>query len=118
MAGSAQAADIRATPSRAAEALRLLTDLARGNDKAIVATFNPQMRAALPAARLASSWALYQAAFGHYVGHGRPVAVLRGTLTVIRIPLRMSVRPGEFRITFQPDGRVAGLYLLRTGVPL
>jgi hypothetical protein len=117
--GGAQAVAARATPaSWNAEALRLLSDLVHGDDRAVVATFNGQMTRMLSASRLAGDWNLYQRVFGRYLGHGRPVAVVRGTLSVIRIPLHMSKRPGEFRITFQPNGRVAGLYLLRTGVPL
>ncbi len=117
--GGAQAVAARTTPaSRTAEALRLLSDLVHGDAQAVVATFNAQMTRMLSASRLAGDWNFYQTVFGRYLGHGRPVAVVRGTLSVIRIPLHMSKRTGEFRITFQQNGRVAGLYLLRTGVPL
>jgi hypothetical protein len=30
----------------------------------------------------------------------------------------MSREAGEFRLTFEPNGELAGLYFLRTGVPL
>jgi hypothetical protein len=110
-----------AVPTTAAtprsEALIVLADVVHNRDAAVVARFNPQMRAGLSAAKLRTDWSLYQIAFGRYVSHGTPTVVRVGAVTVIRIPLRMSHRRGEFRLTFN-GGKIAGLYLLRTGVPL
>jgi hypothetical protein len=116
--GSGRFDAAQAASGRGAEAVRLLADLVAGRDHAVVATFDTQMTAALSAARLAQSLAVYEAHFGGYVGHGTPTVVAAGGETVVRVPLRMRRMPGEFRLTFDSDGRVSGLYLLRVGVPL
>ena len=104
--------------SRTGKALSLLADLFHGRDQAVVAALSTQMARSLTSGKLASAVATYEARFGRYLGHDSPTTVLLGADTVVRVPLRMSRQSGEFRITFDPEGRVAGLYLLRTGVPL
>lgn len=114
-------AGLLAAPAAAApgpRALAFLSDVVHGREGTVVADFNPQMREALSAARLQAAWAAYELQFGSYVGHGEAEIVPLGTSTVVRIPLRMSREQGEFRITFEAGGEIAGLYFLRTGVPL
>lgn len=101
-----------------ARALGFLSDIVNSDDAAVVSHFNPTLRATLPAGRLKAAWAAYELQFGSYVGHGEPQTVALGTSTVVRVPLEMSRRRGEFRITFEANGQIAGLYFLRTGVPL
>jgi hypothetical protein len=96
----------------------VLNDIVRGNDSSVVARFNPQMRATLSTAGLKAGWAAYQLEFGGYVSHGPPEVVSLGANDVVRIPLRMARRQGEFRVTFEANGEIAGLYFLRTGVPV
>lgn len=110
-----------ASPAAAApgqRALGFLSDVVQGRDDAVVAAFNPRMRAALDAAGLKTAWATYELHFGSYVGHGEPELVALGTSTVVRVPLHMARGQGEFRITFAASGEISGLYFLRTGVPL
>jgi hypothetical protein len=107
-----------ASASPGPAALALLSDVVHSRDTAVVARFDPQMRASLSATKLRDDWWLYRLAFGRYLGHGPPTVVKLGSLVVVRVPLRMSTRRGEFRVSFAPDGRIAGLYFLRTGVPL
>jgi hypothetical protein len=116
--GFAAPPSAEAASNRGAQAVGLLADLIAGRDHAIVATLDAQMAAALTPARLAQALASYEAQFGSYLGHGAPTVVAVDGETVVRIPLRMSRLPGEFRLAFNHDGRVSGLYLLRTGVPL
>jgi hypothetical protein len=107
-----------APADRASEALVLLDDVVHGRDAAVVARFDERMRAGLNDAGLQAAWARYEQAFGRYVGHGQPQSSTLGPYTVVRVPLTMSGRDGEFRISFAADGRIAGLYFLRSGVPL
>jgi hypothetical protein len=107
-----------APADRASEALVLLGDVVHGRDGAVVARFDEQMRAGLNEAGLQAAWARYEQLFGRYVRHGEPQSSLLGPYTVVRVPLTMSGRDGEFRISFATDGRIAGLYFLRSGVPL
>ena len=116
--GFAPTPSAEAATNRGAQAVGLLADLIAGRDHAIVATLDTQMATTLTSARLAKGLASYEAQFGSYLGHGAPTVVAVDGETVVRIPLRMSRLPGEFRLAFGHDGRVSGLYLLRTGVPL
>ncbi len=100
------------------QALALLGDVVQGRDGSVIARLNPQMHASLNAAGLSAAWATYRKTFGRYLGHGSPQLVELGPLTIVRVPLRMSRQPGEFRVTFSSDGQIAGLYFLRTGVPI
>jgi hypothetical protein len=116
--GSATSASARAGGDRAAEALALLADVLHRHDGAVAAEFDPQLAERLDAPQLAAGLAAFEAQFGSYRGHGSPTTVVLGSETVVRVPLRMSRQPGEFRLAFDADGRVGGIYFLRTGVPL
>jgi hypothetical protein len=96
----------------------MLDAIIRGDFATATAHFDSLMQQKLTPDELASSWATYQEAFGNYQSHGNPQDVPRGDLTVVNIPLQMARIPGEFRVTFHKDGTVAGLYFLKTGVPV
>jgi Protein of unknown function (DUF3887) len=76
------------------------------------------MQQRLSAEQVAASWAAYQKQFGNYQSHGDPADVPRGALTVVDVPLTMERLPGLFRVTFDPDGHIAGLFLLKSGTPI
>ena len=99
-------------------ALQALDAVARGDFAAVTAHFDTTMTQALTPEALASAWDTYQHAFGTYQSHGDPRDVPLGDLTVVNVPLQMQAMPGEFRITFHPDSTIAGLYFLKTGVPI
>ena len=98
--------------------MALLDALVRGDTGDVTAEFDSTMRESLSADQLAVSWAGYQSMLGAYQSHGDPTQVARGDLTVVSVPLTMVNAPGEFRVTFRPDGTVAGLWLLKAGVPI
>ena len=100
------------------EALDVLDAVIRGDWDKATACFDPQMQQQLSKKSLESAWSTYQEAFGKYKSHGNPQPVARGALTVVNVPLQMEHQPGEFRITFHADGTVAGLFFLKTGVPV
>ena len=98
--------------------LNLLNDIVKGRDAAVVARFDPQMRGSLSANGLTSGWAAFQHLFGRYRGHGEPKLTDLVALIVVRVPLHMARQAGEFRIAFQTNGQIAGVYFLKAGVPL
>lgn len=106
------------SPDAAQHAVALLDALVRGDTGDVTAEFDSTMRESLSADQLAVSWAGYQSMLGAYQSHGDPTQVARGDLTVVSVPLTMANAPGEFRVTFRPDGTVAGLWLLKAGVPI
>jgi hypothetical protein len=99
-------------------ALSTLDEIVRGDYPAATAEFNPTMQTMLPTQALQQSWSLYQQAFGAYQSHGAPESIQRGDVTVVNVPLQMTRRPGQFRLSVQPDGTVASLTFLREGVPV
>lgn len=101
------------------QAQQILDSIVRGDSNSATAHFDPTMQQKLSPQALASAWAEYQQQFGAYQSDGDPQDVPRGDLTVVNIPLKMATMPGEFRVTFHDnDGTVAGLFFLRTGVPV
>jgi len=112
------------TPTAAAEvlpdqvALATLDEIVRGDYPAAAADFNPTMQSLLPTPALQQSWDLYQQVFGVYQSHGVPENIQRGDVTVVNVPLQMARRPGQFRLSVQPDGSVASLTFLKEGVPV
>ncbi|MER6073120.1 DUF3887 domain-containing protein [Streptomyces sp. NPDC001817] len=99
-------------------AVRTLDDIVKGHYKAATAHFDTDMRKHLPPDGLEKVWKSYQAQFGHYTSHEKPKDVRTGRYTVVRVPLRMQHGPGEFRVTFDGKGAVAGLFFLEPGVPV
>jgi hypothetical protein len=101
------------------DALHILDYVTKGDFDSAAAIFDEKMQESLTPQALSSAWDQYQQQFGAYQSHGDPQDVPRGDLTVVNVPLAMATMPGEFRVTFHnDDGTVAGLYFLKTGVPV
>jgi uncharacterized protein DUF3887 len=98
-------------------ALDELDKVVNGSDE-VTSGFDDAMQQRLSADQVAASWAAYQQQFGNYQSHGEPADVPRGALTVVDVPLTMERGPGLFRVTFDPDGHIAGLFLLKSGTPV
>ncbi len=98
-------------------ALDELDKVVNGSDE-VTSGFGDTMQQRLSAEQVAAGWAAYQQQLGNYQSHGDPADVPRGALTVVDVPLTMERGPGLFRITFDPDGRIAGLFLLKSGTPV
>ena len=101
----------------AARADQAVAELSSGDFAAVEANFDPTMRVALPVASLQNSWTTYQQLLGAYRRHDAPSSVMKGQLDVERVPVTMANASGEIRITFHPDGTIAGLYFLKAGAP-
>jgi hypothetical protein len=99
-------------------ALAALNDIVQGDDSAVTARFDETTKEKLSAAALGQAWTSYQQLLGPYQSHGDPEDVARGELTVVNVPLQMQHEPGQFRLTVHPDGTVAGVFLLKEGVPV
>lgn len=99
-------------------ALQILEAVVRGDDAAVTAHFDTDLKEKLPPDKVAASWVTYQQTLGNYQSHGGPQQIPRGDLTVVNVPLQMSQQPGEFRVTFHTNQTVAGLFFLRTGIPV
>jgi hypothetical protein len=76
------------------------------------------MKQAVPADKLTSAWGKYQDEFGKYQSHGTPADSQLGDLTVVNVPLQMEKMPGLYRVSFHPDGTVAGMWFLTPDAPM
>lgn len=95
-----------------------LRQIQHGDCGPTAAAFDPLVRSHLDATQLCASFVDYTDQFGRIVSTTPAHATMRGRLTVIQIALRLERARGEYRVTFHPDGTIAGIYFLRAGVPL
>jgi hypothetical protein len=101
----------------ASQAEQVINDLAAGNFQAVWGRFDAQLQAQLSIPALANGWRVYQEQFGTYRSHGTPELIRLGSLDVEQLPMLMAHGTEEARVTFQPNGAIAGLVLLRAGAP-
>ncbi|MFD3540412.1 DUF3887 domain-containing protein [Streptomyces sp. NPDC058662] len=109
---------VPALPDYERLALDTLDEVLSDDFAAVSARFDEELREQASPEFLATSWEDYQQAFGAYRSHGEPEQVRTGAQTVVTVPLRMARQPGEFRVAFNGDGQITGLYFLRPGVPV
>ncbi|MET9322756.1 DUF3887 domain-containing protein [Streptomyces sp. NPDC003038] len=109
---------VPAQPNYDQLALDTLNEVVQGDFTAVSARFDEAIRQQASPEFLAKSWKDYQETFGRYQSHGDPQQVVSSSGIVVNVPLRMAKQPGEFRVTFNEDGRILGLHFLRTGVPV
>jgi hypothetical protein len=98
-------------------AIEIFTMLAAGDWEGARADFDPTMAAALPATKLADTWAMVVGTVGAYARPGEPFARRQGDLTVVDVPLAFEAGEMTGRVALRPDGQVAGLFVLDPGVP-
>ncbi len=97
-------------------AIAIFTALAAGDWEGARADFDPTMTAALPASKLADTWAMVVGAVGAYERPGEPFARRQGDLTVVDLPLAFEAGEMTGRVALRSDGRVAGLFVLNPEV--
>jgi hypothetical protein len=95
----------------------VVDDLASGKYADVEAQFDATMHAQLPLAALQTSWTTYEQVLGPYKSHDQSTSVMKGELDVERVPVTMTNGTGEVRVTFHPDGTIAGLFMLKAGAP-
>ena len=96
---------------------QIVKDLGTSAYTDVSASFDQTMKTQLPQAALQNAWTSYQQLLGSYKSHSAPASVMKGQLDVERVPVTMANAKGEVRITFHPDGTVAGLYFLKADAP-
>jgi hypothetical protein len=93
----------------ASQADQVVADLAARNFTAVEAKFDPTMKALLTLPLLQNAWTGYQKLLGSYRSHSAPTFARVGQNDVERVPVTMAHGQGEVRISFHPDGTMAGL---------
>lgn len=105
-------------PNAATAAAHDLKAIREGNCAKVTGNFDATMRAHLTAPQLCSAWTSFVQRYGAFRRASAATTVSLNGMTVVRMPLAMANRDGEFRETFSSDGKIAGLYFLRPGVAL
>jgi hypothetical protein len=105
-------------PSASKAAINDLEAIQRGDCARVESRLNADMRSRLTAQAMCADYRTYLATFGAFVGHGTPEVINLGANDVVQVPLRLANSNGEFRVTYDADGHISGLYFLRPGVPL
>jgi len=96
-----------------AAASALVADLAAGKFADVEAKFDATMKSQLSVTVLQNNWRTYQELVGAYKSHGTPTEVKQGEIAVEQVPIATATGAGEIRVSYHPDGTIAGLFLLR-----
>lgn len=101
-------------PGAADAAVDVFVNLVEGNWDEVRRGFDAKVAQALPdAASVAATWAAIAGRCGRYEQRmGEPLAHQLGDYTVVDIPLRFEVGEQVGRVSFSPDGKIAGLFVL------
>jgi hypothetical protein len=102
-------------PGAANRAGAILTSMAAGQWEAARRDFGELMLASLDAGRLAGAWALTIGQVGCFERAGEPAARPLPDGTVVDTPLYFEAGERSLRVTFSPDGTVAGLFIRPAG---
>jgi Protein of unknown function (DUF3887) len=98
-------------PGAADRAVTIVACLAEGGWEEARRDFNAKMSEGLDARRLADSWARMASQVGGYEGMGEPFAHRVADNTVVEIPLRFEAGEATFRVVYDEDDKVTGLWL-------
>lgn len=93
-------------------AAALFTALSAGRWEQVHAQFDETMAAALPPDKLAETWAMVVGAVGAFEHSGEAFVRRRADFTVVDLPLAFEAGDMTGRVSFRPDARVAGLFVL------
>jgi uncharacterized protein DUF3887 len=94
-------------------AAAVLADLMAGRYEEARHDFDDTMLSALSVDKLAETTAQVAAMVGAYEGMGSPFARAHGDFTVVDVPLLFEAGEMIGRVSYRPDGAVAGLFVLR-----
>lgn len=105
-------------PSFDDRARQVVCQILAGRFGDVRAQFDSAMMGALTEDQLRDAWRGYIDFFGDFQSAGDPTSTAFGPYIVEQVPVRMSKSEGEIRVTYNPDGSIAGLFFLRPGVPI
>jgi Protein of unknown function (DUF3887) len=98
-------------PGAAGRATSIFADIAAGNWAAARADFSDRMIEAVSTERLADGWVQMAGLLGRFERMGAPVTTSLGLRTIANVPLYFEAGEGNGRVTFDADGKVAGLFI-------
>lgn len=103
---------IRAIPPGTADrAISVFADIVEGRWEAATRDFTDRMRQEVTAERIAAVYARVAGMVGGFERMGEPVAYQLGDLTSVEIPLHFEAGEMTGQISFDQEGKVAGLFI-------
>ncbi len=93
----------------------IVEELKVGDLAALESRFDEQMKAALPPAKLRGFWAGWLEGAGRLRSCTEPRTSLSGEFRLAFATCAFEKQPAELRLTFHPDGRLAGMFLVPDG---
>jgi hypothetical protein len=96
----------------------VVNDVVAGRYAEVRALFDETMKAQLSEQKMDEAWKQFVTLFGEFQRQGSAEVVKSGGFDVVNIALLMTKREGQARVTFDADGKIAGLFFLRTDVPV
>jgi hypothetical protein len=102
-------------PGAAERGAALLADLVAGRWAAVGRDFDERVARKLDADRIAVLWARLTGMLGRLERVGEPLAFQAGDRTLVDIPLSFEAAERTARISYDPNGKVAGLNFLPPG---
>ena len=103
-------------PGAAERGAALFADLAAHRWADASRDFGERIAAKLDADGLAATWARLAGMLGRLEGTGEPAAFQAGDLTVVDVPLSFEAGERTGRVSYDPGGKVAGLFFLPPGL--
>ena len=97
-------------------ALALIGAFFDGQDEQVIADFDETMLAQLPAEKLDDVRLQLLDLVGSYQSAGEPFVRRIGKHTVVDVPLEFEAGPMKCRVSYDQEGRVAGLFVLNPDV--
>jgi Protein of unknown function (DUF3887) len=95
----------------------VLSSLTEGKWEHVSKSFNATMIQGLPDTMLADNWASLIAQFGQFESAQTPTVRQQGLHTVVDIPVAFEAGDIVMRVSYQPDGLIAGLYFRNPDKP-
>jgi hypothetical protein len=102
-------------PGAAERGVALLADLVAGRWAEVCRDFDEKVARRLDTEGLAEMWARLTAMIGQVEQVGEPLAYPAGHLTLVDVPLSFEAAERTARVTYDRDGKVAGLHFLPPG---
>lgn len=101
-----------------AQARQIVEDIDGGRFGQIRERFDNNLMRMLSEDQLAKAWEVFTDRKGGMKGISDTEVVERDPFTVVNVLVDMEREDGQVRVSFDEDGKVAGFFLLNTGVPV
>jgi hypothetical protein len=101
-----------------AQARQVVEDIDAARYGELRERFDDNLMKMLSEDQLAKAWDVFTNVKGDFESISSTEVVERGRFTVVNVLVDMERENGQVRVSFDNDGKVAGFFLLNTGVPV